>query len=266
MVAAKTEGEKLFERYLISQGLAFEFEKEYPQKAKRPDYTVPWEGNSVLVDVKDFESPSHLSGSGAFDPYSPIREKINQGCTKFKEYKDFCCALALFNNNAFVMLQDASIVLGSMYGDSGITFPVNIETGVGRADLMKHAFLGRGKMVRPHWSRPQNTTISALITVTAIRPHCVRLEEMIGSNIKCKTLMTIEDCEAELRLKDPTYDAELEIPRVIVWHNAAARTPFPANLFCGSYDTHFGVAKNEHGSLVQRVTFRGSGLPVSVRL
>lgn len=265
MLETKTEGEKLFERYLTSQGLSFEFEKEYQGKAKRPDYAIRWEDSPVLIDVKDFESPLP-SGVGAFDPYPPIREKIAQGCKKFKEYKNFCCALALFNNNAFVMIQNADFVLGSMYGDSGFTFPINIQTGVGSADLIERKFLGRGKMVRPHWSHPQNTTISALITVTAIRPHYVRLVEMLGTNIKGRTLMTIEECEAELQLKDPTYNTELEIPRVIVWHNAVARIPFPSNLFCGPYDTHFGVAKREDGSLEQRVTFRGSRLPVSVRL
>ena len=74
--------------------------------------------------MKDFDPPDHFStGFGAFDPYPPIREKINQGRDKFKQFKEYCCGLVLYNaGQPFVMLEEDHVMLGSMYGDSGFTF------------------------------------------------------------------------------------------------------------------------------------------------
>jgi hypothetical protein len=75
-----TPGEVLFEKYLNLQHIPFEFEKAHPGKSKRPDYTIEWEGRAIVFDVKDFDPPdSFRIGFGAFDPYPPIREKIDQG-------------------------------------------------------------------------------------------------------------------------------------------------------------------------------------------
>jgi hypothetical protein len=72
---------------------------------------------------------------------------------------------------------------------------------------------------------------------------------------------TPEDCDAELKHTVADYDPGLEVPGMIVWHNAFARMPFPKDLFCGPYDTHFGFVQGEEGTVVQNVTYRGSGLP-----
>ena len=163
--AERTQGQILFEQYLESQGQPFEFEKEHAGNSKRPDYTIDWKGQAVVFDVKDFDRPEKFpTGFGFFDPYTRIREKIEQGRDKFKQYKEFCCGLVLHNvGQPFVSLHEPDIILGAMYGDSGFTFPVDTRTGVGDANKLKRAFLGRGKMIRPNSSKPQNTTISALI-------------------------------------------------------------------------------------------------------
>jgi len=259
----RTEGEKLFELYLASQNLPFKFEPEHPGKAKRPDYSLEWNRQPVLVDVKDFAAPQQFrTGFMQVDPYPPIREKIEQGRDKFKEFKDVCCAVVLCNlGNPFAMLEQSDIVLGAMYGDSGFTFPVNMNTGVGDATKLKSAFLNRGKMIRPHWAKPQNTTIAALITLTKIQPHYELMKEALRSAED----KDIEQCLTELESTVPNFDLNFSIPRVIVWHNGFARIPFPADLFCGDYDTHFGVVKDEEGSF-QRATFRGSQLPDSVKV
>jgi hypothetical protein len=77
--------------------------------------------------------------------------------------------------------------------------------------------------------------------------------------------MEIEECQAELHRTIPGYDPTLALPRVIVWHNAFARMPFPTDLFRGPLDSHLGVARCEKG-VFQQVTFRGDQLPASVRL
>ena len=257
-----TPGELLFEHYLDLLQIGFEFEKEHIGRSRRPDYTIAWNSLTVVFDVKDFDAPTEIiKGFGAFDPYPRIREKIEQGRDKFKPFKDVCCALVLCNlGHPFVMLEDQHIMLGAMYGDSGFTFPVNTQTGVGDASKLKRAFLGKGKMIRPNWSTPQNTTISALITLSSVQPDYVRLLEMIREHRD----KSIEECQEELERTRPGYDPNMETPRVIVWHNAVARIPFPSDLFCGRYDSHFGVVQ-EDGETFQRLTFRGDLLPRSVK-
>lgn len=86
-----TVGELLFQNYLDGMRYPYEFEKEFPGKSKRPDYTVT--KNSVfLFDVKDFERYMPLGG-GFYDPYPRIREKIEEGREKFKEFKEYPCSL-----------------------------------------------------------------------------------------------------------------------------------------------------------------------------
>lgn len=261
--ALHTQGEILFEQYLRSQMLPFEFEKPHAGKSKKPDYTIEWDGKAVVFDVKDFDPPESLRGGiCAFDPYPRIREKIDQGRHKFKQYREFCCGLALFNlGNPFVRLDKAEIVLGAMYGDSGFTFPINTATGVGDATKVKWAFLNRGKMIRPHWSQPQNTTISALITLTVIHPH----RQLLLETSRADRSRSVEECYAELQGTIEDFDPTRQVPRVIVWHNAVARIPFPDDLFCGPYDAHFGTLQDEEG-FVQGVTYRGSSLPDSVKI
>jgi hypothetical protein len=93
----RTVGERIFEKYLNTRTIPFEFEKEHPGKSNRPDYTIEWEGRPVVFDVKDFDAPNGPpKRSGGFDPYPPIREKIDQGRDKFKQFKEYCCGLVLF--------------------------------------------------------------------------------------------------------------------------------------------------------------------------
>ena len=261
----RTPGEVWFEGYLGSQQIPFEFEKEHPGKKKKPDYAIEWNGKTVLFDVKDFDPPKTVwRGFYTLDPYPAVREKIEQGRDKFKEYKEFCCVLVLYNReNPNVMLESPDIMLGAMYGDSGFTFPFNTKTGAGDASQLRPAFLGRGKMVRPKLPKPQNTTISALVTLGTIKPHYLLLAEAYGA---AGDGCTVQDCQAELERKVPSFNTEWALPRVIVWHNAVARIPFPKDLFCGPYDTHFGVVGNGEEGLAQQITYRGSSLPERVKV
>ena len=258
----RTPGETIFEDYLARQNLPFEFEKEHPGKSKRPD-TITWDAKTIVFDVKDFDAPPNVRmGAGTFDPYPRIREKIEQGRDKFKSFKEFCCGLVLFNvGHPEVRLHEEHIMLGSMYGDSGFTFPVNTETGVGDISKMERAFLGRGKMLRPNRNAPQNTTISAVITLSQIRPHYLSLLDMVHERRRTSPAEIFNEAERTI----PNFDPDRAIPRVIVWHNAVARIPFPEGPFCGPYDTHFGVVE-EQGGVFPRVTYRGALIPARLNV
>lgn len=258
----RTTGEVLFEKFLAAHNLSYQFEPKVPSKSKRPDYALQWNGEHIFFDVKDFDPPTDFRmGFGAFDPYPRIREKIEQGRQKFREFKEYCCGLVLCNlGHPLVMLSDEHIMLGSMYGDSGFTFPVNITTGAGDANRMKRAFLSRGKMVRLGRATPQNTTISALITLREIRPHYLRLLDMVHEY----PALNVEELQEEAVRRIPNYDPDQSVASVIVWHNAVARIPFPSDLFRGPYDTHFGIVA-EGDEVFQRVIYRGSLLPDRVK-
>lgn len=239
-----TPGELLFQQYLEAMRYPYEFEKNFYGKSKRPDYTVTTKDGLVLFDVKDFE-PYMPLGFGAYDPYPRIREKIEEGREKFKEFKDYPCSLVLKNNgNALVHLESVDIMLGSMYGDSGFTFPV--DTTLGRAvGPTKRAFLGRGKMIRP--TRHQNTTISALITLRHVGVGMRQYRTMV----KKYPHLSFEETLAAAAEAFPNFDSGEKQLGVIVWENAVARIPLSRELFTGPYDERWGF-EDGHQSIVFR--------------
>lgn len=76
----QTAGEIAFAKYLSDKGLPFEFEREHPGKRKRPDFAVDLD-REYLFDVKDMTSDE------GHEFYGWIREQINQGSRKFREFK-----------------------------------------------------------------------------------------------------------------------------------------------------------------------------------
>lgn len=227
----KNISEELFERYLESQGIAFEFEKQYEGRSRRPDYTVAIDGRDYLFEVKEFEPGDLPRGFSMFDPYTPIRAKIDAARKKFKEYEGFPCCLVLYNNGAFVMIDNPHVVLGAMYGDAGFKLPFDPNLGRAVGDL-EPAFLGRGKMIRPHWKEPENRRISAILTLRHYpvgRRRYSRWWEGIEAQIRAGGI----DREV---VPEPDFDdGELGLG-VIVWDNAYAEIPLPLDVFRGPYD------------------------------
>lgn len=239
----------------------YEFEKEFPGKSRRPDYTVTKNGVS-LFDVKDFD-PAAPKGVGAYDPYARIRQKIVAGKEKFKEFKEFPCSLVLRNNgNPLVHLHKPEIVLGAMYGDSGVTIPIDTRTGAACGDFTP-AFLGRGKMFRyGDIDNASNTTISALITLRFVGVGQRRIDKIwqerksIDKNFGKEDLAAAfaEVC-AKAAKRHPDFNAEEKQLGVIVWENAVARIQLSRELFTGPYDERWGFGDNQ-----QRIVFRGEKL------
>jgi len=87
----RPDSELLFEQYLLAHGLnQWDYETEIEGKKKRPDYRLEFQGDLLFFDVKEFHRKSNESPRGpiAYDPYPPVREKINAAREKFKEYKE----------------------------------------------------------------------------------------------------------------------------------------------------------------------------------
>jgi hypothetical protein len=244
----RTQSELLFEEYLVSHGHRdWTHEAPIEGKRKKPDYRLEHDGSSLFFEVKEFESALPPIGFGAYDPYGPIREKINQAARQFKEYKEFPCSVVLASPKpTFVHLAYPWAVIGAMLGNLGVRFEVGVMPDENHP--MERVFLRGGKMIDDKRQEPQNTTISAAI-VLAQYP-------LRDKNVR----MAITEREKELGRR-ATIDEQIEfyeaIPdgpeyrrvRVVVYENPYARIPLRRDLFCGPFDARWGI----DGDFIRRV-------------
>ena len=249
---AQNDSELLFEEYLTAHGYSnWTHEAPVEGKRKKPDYRMDFGDSSLFFEVKEFDGPPPPMVCSYYDPYPPIREKINQAVRQFKEYKDFSCSLVLANPKAaFAQLGDHWVILGAMLGNLGFTVPLEIVPG--KKHPSENVFLGGGKMVNHKRQEPQNTTISSVI-VLGIYP------------LRQKTInIAIKNRQKELG-RHTTFDEDLEFyeaipdnpelrrPRVVVYQNPFARIPFRRDVFRGSFDETWGV----EGKFIRRVFVGG---------
>jgi hypothetical protein len=86
MQSAKNASEVLFEEYLNRQGYSqWQHEPDVPGKKKRIDYRLEYRGGVYFLEVKEFDGPPMLEAFGSFDPYGPIRQKIDAAAKQFKD-------------------------------------------------------------------------------------------------------------------------------------------------------------------------------------
>jgi len=239
----------------------YEFEKQFPGKIKRPDYTVCM-GREFLFDVKDFD-PYVPEGGGAYDPYVQIRGKIQAGWKKFKEFKEYPCSLVVRNNgNVLVDTENRMTMLGAMYGDSGFRVPIDPTSGMASGEP-SHAFLGRGKMFRyGDADNAHNRTISALITLRHVAVGQRRIDRLWQERRrteqdfgKANPFAAYDELCEEAAKRFTKFDPEEKQLGVIVWENAVARIPLSRELFNGPYDKRWGF---EDGR--QSIVFQGEKL------
>ncbi len=198
-----------------------------------------------IFDVKEFELRPIPTGLFFRDPYARIREKINYVRKQFKYFKDRSCCLVLYSFDPMVELYDWIIMLSAMYGDFGLSIPVDTEKGETLTDAAKQSFLARGKMFRLESSKPQNTTISAIISLRHV--HVGEVRQLV-----CQELQRSGE---SISPEDADFDIDEKCPAAIVWENAFARIPFPRELFSGFYDERWGL----DGDFITRV-FAGEGI------
>ena len=249
--SAKTRGDVLFEEYLQSAGITdFEFERTFRESVKKPDYSFVHDGRQLLLDVKDFRGePNDFEDTsfGPYDPYGPIREKINEGSRKFKEFKSYPCALVLYNHDKPLVTLTPIMIYAAMLGNLAWSFPVNTATGVGDRSKEKTVFASGGKMIRygrdKRPLKPQNTTISAVIVMGRLsvgQELCLasvrEKEQKLGRKLAPDELfVAIQSCAGTAQ------DASRTELRVVVHENPYARVSWPRNLFRGQWDEHYGT-------------------------
>jgi hypothetical protein len=228
----KTYGEELFEKYLNAQSIPFKHEPNIDGSSCLIDFVIdhPTHG-AILIEVKDITSSMFTGRIGVFDPYDPVREHIEEGQRKFKDFPDALCALALVvAPEGLADLQSPHVMLGSMYGDMGFTIPINVESGQADASQIRRDFLiGKGKMVRR--SRFQNTRISALISLHNY--HTFAKEAALY--IRTDDGRAHEERWLDVHAGRTNISAD-PTPCVTVWENAVAKRRLPRDLFRGSMD------------------------------
>lgn len=232
MSSERTIGEQRFEGYLKAMEYPFEFEKEYPGKQKRPDYTVTKDG-IFLFDVKDAD-PFMPLGFNQFDPHEPIIQRINAGRKKFREFKEFPCCIVLQNNgNVFMDIEHPPIVLGAMYGKVGFSIPLYVGEGEPPEPPPPQQVLLSGAQFLPN----KNTTISALITLRQVAVGKKRLRKIRDDNpgiaFDQAFAMAVD------RFGKDFFDQFQQ--GVIVWENIHARLPLPRDMFDGPFDERWGL-------------------------
>ncbi|HXU38927.1 MAG TPA: hypothetical protein VN937_21415 [Blastocatellia bacterium] len=240
----RTKGERLFERYLRLQGITdYEYESKNAGKLKRPDYTVVIADQEYLFEVKDFQPKDALNS--ASDPYIRIRKRIELAREKFREYKDWPCCLVLYDDNARLDLEEPEIMLGAMYGNFGVGMEFNHAIGELDAATERWGFHDGGKMFRPKSSTPQNTTISAVITLRHVAVGLRKLGVFLEGLKEKRPNITAAEALSETFSRNIDFDKQERHLGVIVWENEFARIPFPRTLFCGPYDLRWGKCEKE---------------------
>lgn len=259
-MSAKTVSEQAFEEYLPRRGLIARYE-ELPDGITKPcDYSLDLGGKTVRFDVKEWD-PQPPSRGGYFDPYVPIRQEIEEGREKFKQYKGRGepCVLVLCHYGRQLIMLDAPTIFGAMRGDLGWVVPFDTRTGVADTNRTEIGFLGGGRMVHqtPSGSvRVQNTTISAIAVLASldVRSRQLRIEYR-KRKLAARRPMTMEECSSLLEELDQQIESRDPELRVAVYDNPDATVPVPGEFPSGPYDERCG----SDGSRFFR-TYVGAGL------
>jgi hypothetical protein len=269
----KTESEALFEMYLSASGLTnFGFEEALEGSSSRPDYTLWLDGQMILFEVKEFHStPDDFTlGSGAYDSYRPIREKINAGREKFRGLKEHPCCLVLYNAGKPLVHLGWQFVYGAMLGNMAFRIPFDRDRGTLVVEHAQAGFYGAGgKMIRSSGGQPlepQNRTISSIVVLEQFpvgkRRFDIQVRAMEG---QLRRELTLEEyLEMIDRTRGTDQDISLSQLRLVICENPYSYTPLPRAIFCGPYDERYGLDERT-GDRITRV-FAGEQILALERL
>jgi len=257
----KTASEQLFETYLHSHGLnEFDYEAEIAGITRHPDYRLRLVDSDIFFEVKEFEPPKVIRAGGSFDPYPPIRSKINEAQKQLRDLKGRMCGIVLANPHGSLVFLRPMDIFGAMLGNVGITMPFDTETGAYDSERTTQAFLSGGKMIRYKNGQaiaPQNTTISAICVLGAVaessRRFAIRVAELKRESGESGTLVSI--LEKAIETQGTAAGASIHHPCIQVYANPYAVAPLTEAFGTGPWDERFGV---RNGRLLG--VFAGSSL------
>jgi hypothetical protein len=256
----KNKSEMLLEGYLRGQGHNdFDFEPTIPGTTRRPDYQLRWHGGAVLLEVKEFRGTAEdfRAGFGVFDPYPPLREKIDAARDKFRKLKQHCCCLVLYNVDKPLILLDWQHVYGAMLGNIGWSVPLDLSGRPAPEDAeIRSVFTRGGKMHRERAGVPyaaQNQTLSGIIVLGRVAAG----ERIFNAEMQAREEhqgwpLELEERLREMELASGTPSDFRRRPlRVVVHENPYARIQVPPELFRGPWDERYGARDGRIQQLFQ---------------
>lgn len=235
----KTFSDKVFEKYLESQNIHFDYEKylnenkkNKVQGVKTPDYSVYNKDKEILCEVKEIEGKSYISGqsfcSSMDEILKPIRTLITTASKQFKNFKEMSlpCVLVILSFDGLVneSLHNPSDVFGAMYGNPGWEIPLEIEKRKVNSYSPKVGFSNGGKMLR--YKNVENQTIQ---------------ESFAVQNTTISALLVLRNLENQIS--------------VLVYENYYAKNNLSKDIFCGEFDIRFGF----DGKVIKKI-FVGKGI------
>jgi hypothetical protein len=256
----KPTSEQLFEEYLKARGLLdFRFEPNFTKTLKRPDYTLVFRGQELLFEVNEFRATAEdfRPGFGHYDPYGPIREKINAAREKFKNLNNYPCSLVLYNGEKPLVDLGWQMIYGAMLGNLAIRMPFDPQRRALSEMAETGFFGGGGKMVRYTDKKPiepQNQTISAIVVLEQSGVGRRRFEiELRRKEVELGRDLTWEEHYHLIdQMRGTECDASLTQLRVVVCENPYALSPLRRDIFLGPYDERYGAS--ETGAQVVRLS------------
>ena len=221
---------------------------------------MPWNDSFLLFEVKEFRADGEdwRPGFGSYDPYPPLREKINAASKKFKDLDTHCCSLVLYNVDKPLIHLEWRFIYAAMLGNLGFSVPIDVPGLAVPADKeIRSVLTSGGKMHRERGGvpvAPQNQTISAIVVLEQFPigqrrflSFVKQMEQQRGTKLAIDEVIN----ETE-RASGTDLDVSLRQLRVVVNENPYARIPLPTELFRGPYDERYGG----RDGLVQRL-FQG---------
>jgi hypothetical protein len=196
--------------------------------------------------VKEFQptEDDFRPGGGYFDPYGPMRRKIQDAMSQFKNLENECCALVLYNVGKPLVHLGSHFVYGAMLGNLSFRFPVSRATGAAVGPL-EPAFGPGGSMIRHKNGQPlepQKTRMSAVIVLERLPIGQKRYEvEVKRREMELARQLSIEEYLGFERSQRGTEsDFSVTQLRVVVCENPYAAHLLPEALFRGPYDERYG--------------------------
>jgi hypothetical protein len=236
-MSVRTESEEIFERYMDGQNVPWTRVADSAQK--HPDYKVEHGNVTCYFEVKEFEDPA-VKPKGGFSPCPAIQEKVLQAKKQFRDYREHCCALVLWNSKSIYRSLFVDVVASAAFGKF-----VDCDaqsTGRLRADPPTYGFSGPGEL-----SRSQNTTISAIVILGRFQLNhlWLRMWQILMEKDKRGEEITpwvqfsvLEELSSEQKAT-LSYEGTI---RALILENPYARVPFPVDLLVGPFDQRWRMA------------------------
>ncbi|MDD5326496.1 MAG: hypothetical protein PHY02_01625 [Phycisphaerae bacterium] len=250
----KNKSEKIFEQYLNSNRFRGKWIYELPVagKSRKLDYSLDYNGQKCFFEVKELRKKGNepTKRPAWIDPYTGLRDEINEARKQCKQFKDYSCSLVVFNIDDRQARLDPQTVLGAMLGNLGISMDINVAEGKAVEGTERTVFLSGGKMIDAKRKQPQNTTISAIVVLEEFLDN-VEIERAFREEERRQgRKFTATEAWQNREDLQKKYSVN-SVPRVVVIENPFARKPLPEGLFVGPFDERWRWVKE--GGEVEKV-------------